>query len=221
MKNRLYRLKMVSGLLLALSAPLMFCGCERNLIAGSSTDSKDSLDNFRQWATDFAKKPHESVVLKDPEKWFAEHFESGTAADLADEYKERMSNPRGLVNAIEKLRNKGRTEVKVRQISKAIDTSATGLQNAAMQRMKKPVTLYTLTLVEPGKESGTNFDSFAMVDGKFVFVGKFTALNPTRGDLVTDLLCSLPLANAEKLLGEKDMLKGSAADYLKDKGILK
>ena len=47
------------------------------------------------------------------------------------------------------------------------------------------------------------------------------ALNPTRGDLVADILCQMPLEKAGKMLRERGVLKEPPVDYLKQKGVLK
>ena len=39
--------------------------------------------------------------------------------------------------------------------------------------------------------------------------------------MVADILCSMPLAQIEPLLKEKELITGSAVDYLREQGVLK
>ena len=181
----------------------------------------EALQSFETWAKEFAAAPHRDVLLSDAKTWFANHFESDIANGLAAEYLASSKNVDGLPKFLEEAKAEGKTEVLVSRASAAIDMNANGLQNAALQRMKMTTPLFTLRMVEPGRESGSTLWSFVYSEGTFRFVGKMTALNPTRGDLVTDALCQMPLGPTEKFLKEKGLIETSAVEYLRSKGVLK
>jgi hypothetical protein len=179
-----------------------------------------SREDFERWARKYVENPHSDVFLPDCKVWFREHFEPELAEKLTREYMLLMDQGSFLVREINDLKRKGKTVVSVRSASAAIDMGATGLQNAALQRMKKRTTLFTLVLTEPGKDRGTSHSSFVYVDGGFRLVGKMRVLNPLRGDLFADVLCAVPLADGEALLRKQGAMEESAVEYLQKKGIL-
>ena len=128
----------------------------------------------------------------------------------------------GLVLAMTEKIREGNTQVSVSSISKPIDVRANGAQNHALQLMRQPTPLYTLRLIRPGQQRGTAYWSFVFVDGGMRFIGKLDGLEPNapRGDLICDVLRSLPLNEAERLLKQKGVLKESAVDYLKARRLL-
>jgi len=174
---------------------------------------------FEEWARKFVEDPDSSVLLPDPARWFKAHFPADLASSLASDYETEAEKSGGkgggISGVVAKAREKGQTEVKVASFTAAVDMAANGLQNAALQRMTSPATLHTIRMTKPGEASGTTIWSFAEVDGTYRFVGKMRRLNPTRGDLVADVLCSLPLSAAEAQLRENGLLTSSAVDYLK------
>lgn len=188
---------------------------------GGSRPATADLSTFENWAKEFAANPHTDVLLPDAEKWFSEHFEASSAVPLAAEYRQQTQHIGHLPAFFGKMKAEGKTVLRTREVSSAIDMSANGLQNAALQRMRPSGPLFTMEFLQPGKDSGTTLWSFIYVDGKFRFLGKMTALNPTRGDLTTDLLCQMPLGTTEKLLREKGLLNQSAVEHLQGKGILR
>ncbi len=101
---------------------------------------------------------------------------------------------------------------------------ANGLQNAALQANDK--TGHALHsrdgLSHPTTDkSGTTF-WFVRSRRRYLPISrKLEPLNPTRGDLVTDVLCNLPLAKAEKLLNDKKLLDEGAVEFLRGKKVLK
>lgn len=194
----------------------------------TSTDSaalksaeESELERFQAWAEDFVAEPHSNIVLPDPQQWFRGHFTRVTAGKLASEYTASIKGVESIDQLFAVLKSQGKTELRVRCVSKAIDTSATGLQNAALQRMTRKVTLYTMELVKPGEKHGYSFSSFVEEGEGFVYLGKMTALNPVKGDLITDALCNLPLKTAEETLSKSGLLKSSAEQYLREKRVLK
>ncbi len=210
----------------------VFCLCSAFLLALSDTSlalqvqsaSADhqvspSADHFRAWAKEFVSEPHGDLLLA--EDWFDRQFKPGIAKKLSAEYRNLAKTIDELPDLIAAQKAHGRTEVTVGRFHKAIDRNATGIQNAALQRMKSPTALFTIRLTKPGESTGFTLTSFVFIDGQYRFAGKMNALNPKPGDLATSILCTMPLAAVEKLLQEKGLIDSSAEAYLKQTGVLK
>lgn len=178
-----------------------------------------TLEEFQQWAKEFVVEPKANVRL--PEGWFQSQFDGELGEKLAAEYAEFAKHIDGLALIIAAQKAKGQTELSASVCQKAIDRDATGLQNAAMQRMKSPTPLFTLRMVKPGEQRGFTLASFVFVEGRFCFAGKMSALNPHPGDLVTSILCTTPLSMMEKVLQDRGLLEGTAEAHLKKVGVLK
>lgn len=67
---------------------------------------------------------------------------------------------------------KGQTEVVVTALEGPDAPGANPVQHRALEAMKKPVPLFTMTLAKPGEKTGFSLWSFAFIDGHFVLVGK-------------------------------------------------
>jgi hypothetical protein len=156
-------------------------------------------------------------------KWFAQVFGPVVGARLVREY-EPMYHEFGQLfgEEIAKVVEEGKTVVNTRRFERPIDMGATGLQNAAMQVMKRPVTLYTLEFVESGKTRGHTFWSFVRAEGEFRFAGKMRAvrLESPRGDMIADVIDNVPMRDVEQLLQAKGMLSEGAVRYMQDRGLL-
>ena len=68
---------------------------------------------------------------------------------LAIEYIDSMKALDDIDRLLAKLKAAGKTELRVRRASQAVDISATGLQNAALQQMTRTTTLSSFELVKP------------------------------------------------------------------------
>lgn len=197
-------------------------------------DRSDEFRAFGEGLVELAKKARgpndpavkpetDALLVPNYEQWFEQTFESEVAGPLAREYAELRRKSQYLPIDLKDNLLKGKTEVAVRTCVTPIDMKANGYQNHAMQWMRKPVRLYTLILRQPGEEHGTTFYSFAYVDGAFRMLGPMKAVckNPPRGDLFADVLCTVPLGEAETLLQGKGMLKEGAVAYLQERGLLR
>jgi hypothetical protein len=181
------------------------------------------IKGFEKWAKALFEEGEGDILLPDPELWFKEHFPADLAAKLAEDYAAgvRRNGVAGLADFIKKSKAEGKTELRVSGFDKAFDSNATGCQNAALQQMTKPVTLYTLRMCKPGDDLGSSLASFAEVGGKFRFIGKMLPLNPNPGDLASAILSVSPIHEMEVVLKEKELIPGTGEAYLKAKGMLK
>jgi hypothetical protein len=67
---------------------------------------------------------------------------------------------------------KGQTDVVVTAFEGPDAPGANPVQHRALEAMRKPVPLFTMTLTKPGESTGFSLWSFAFIDGRFVLVGK-------------------------------------------------
>lgn len=117
-----------------------------------------------------------SLVLPQPEEWFAGVFGPRKSKTLAREYAALVQNLNGLEKLFQEMIAKGQTDVRVTVLEKIDDPAATGLQRQALASMAKPVPLYSVRMVKPGERYGMHLWSFAYVDGRFRIVGKMRSL---------------------------------------------
>ncbi|QDT09346.1 hypothetical protein [Planctomycetes bacterium K23_9] len=192
---------------------------ERANQTASSVAGTKSLEEFRTWVNAYVANPQGDVLV--PLKWFDEHFDAETARALKTEYRQAASMYSGIGNLVAKQKAQGKTNLELAMHTKAIDPTATGWQNAALQRMTKPTPLYSLRMVRPGATSGFSLVSFVYVDGRFAFAGKLSALHDPQDDLATKILCTTAIEKMEKVLQEKGLIKSSAVEHLKQAGVLK
>lgn len=115
------------------------------------------------------------MVLPDSMAWFSETFGPEKGKLLDEEYRAMTRDLDGLVELFFATRQENRTNVSVTAISRADDPAGTGLQRAALRGMKKPVTLYSVRMVEPGEPYGMHLWSFVRIDGRFYIAGKMRA----------------------------------------------
>jgi hypothetical protein len=117
-----------------------------------------------------------AMTPDDAKPWFERSFGPDVGGRVAKEWEDDVfANLPKLVRPFKQAVEDGRTEVRVVRIASASDANATGAQKAAFAAMKAPVVLYTVKLVEPGKDSGTSLWSFAYIDGGFRFLGEMKA----------------------------------------------
>ncbi len=192
---------------------------ERAHETADSVAGTKSLDEFRTWAQTYVANPQADVTL--PAGWFDKHFDAATAQALKAEYRAATEMFGALGSTVSEQRAKGLTKVVVAMHTKAIDPTATGWQNAALQRMTSKVPLYSLRMMRPEKEVGFSLVSFVCVDGRFAFAGKFGALHDCKDDLATKVLCTSEIGRMEKVLKTNGFISTSGVEHLKQAGVLK
>ena len=194
---------------------------ERAHEAADSVAGTKSLDEFRTWANAYVANPQGDVML--PASWFDKHFDATTAQALKAEYRDAsaMYDYGSLGSTVSKQRGKGLTKVVVAMHKDAIDPTATGWQNAALQRMTKKVPLYSLRMMRPEKKVGFSLVSFVYVDGRFAFAGKLSALHDPKGELATKVLCTSEVGRMGELLKKNGHINTSGVEHLKQAGVLK
>ena len=192
---------------------------ERANEAAASVDGTKSLDEFRAWATAYMDHPQGNVML--PKKWFDSHFDGDTARALKAEYAKAARMYGGLGAEVAKQKGFGKIKLVVAIHTKAVDPTATGWQNAALQRMTKPTPLYSMRMMQPNAQTGFSLLSFVYTEGRFAFAGKLSALHDPKGDLATKVLCTTPIGKMEKILQDKGLIKTSAVEHLRQVGVLK
>lgn len=118
-----------------------------------------------------------SLKLPNHEAWFKGTFGDDVGAKLAKEYGERLDKFEEEVTGLfTDTVKKNRVNVTAYRIDKPDSDRATGLQKDALTAMKRPTALYTVKLIEPGKDAGTSVWSFVYVDGGFRLAGKMRAV---------------------------------------------
>ena len=192
---------------------------ERANEAAAGASGTRSVEDFRLWVNKLIANPQTDVKL--PKDWFAKHFDANTARALQADYQESLRTYGSLAAVITDQKAKGHSKVVVAMHSKAIDPTATGWQNAALQRMTTKVPLYSLRMMRPEAESGLSLVSFVAVDGRFAFAGKLGALHDPKGDLATKVLCTTPLGKFDAMLREKGLIETTGVEHLKKAGVLK
>jgi hypothetical protein len=112
----------------------------------------------------------------DANTWFAATFGPELGPKVGKQWEEDVfANLPKLIRPFKAAIGEGKTEVKVVRITGASDANATGAQKAALGKMVKPVSLYTVKLVKPGEDSGTSLWSFAVANGSVFFLGELPA----------------------------------------------
>jgi hypothetical protein len=181
------RLIRVIALLACFAAPAL---APAPLLADDKKDEKkadyaDGEDGLKKLGTDLieaakAKDQQKleklcgSLALQDPGAFFKKHFGDKGAAVAEGYDKMKAEMGKGLAKEFTKCAEKGRTEVTIR---KAEGDQATGAQKSATEAMKEKITLWTISLAEPGQKLGTTYWSFAYVDGGWKFLGKMRELS--------------------------------------------
>jgi hypothetical protein len=157
-------------LILSTAAACLLC-----LVGSHAVSLPTEATPFATWAKAYTQNPDQDVLLPNPEKWFAAHFPKELAAAIASDYQDLVKKSGGRAGIGKLVRgwlNAGNSEVSVVAVSRPDDPEATGLQQAALQQMTQPVTLYTIKLRKPGHSSGISFWSFVELDGTYRLVGK-------------------------------------------------
>lgn len=164
---------------------------------------EDSPEGLKQLATDLsnakksdAEKMGKALALKDPNKFFTETFGAELGPKLAADYATDSVKLPGIQAFFTMGLLKGRTEILIEKHVSADDENANGYQDAAMRAMVKPIPIYTINVVEPGKTIGSSLWSFAYVDGGFRYLGKLKPVKPNASPL--DELSKKDLSDALK-----------------------
>jgi hypothetical protein len=113
-----------------------------------------------------------SLRLEDPEAWFREQFGDTLGAAVAADYDPQHADIERLVDHIIKLREGGRATPSVEKFDAPGDPKAVGYQSAALAKMKRRVTLYSLRLSPSKEKRGFHLWSFVHLGGSFRYVGK-------------------------------------------------
>jgi len=180
--NRFPRLSKIS-FTLSLVALLSAGACK-----SSAKNYPDSTDGLKALASDIVNGSDDeaaaiAATLKpgNPDELYAKFFDADLAVALAAEIKPMLPKFDSLGKALKGNNARGRTEIIVEAFTDPKDDNMNAYQQAALEAMKNKVTLYSVRMVEPGKDSGNHLWSFAHVDGKFVFLGKMKAAAGAKG----------------------------------------
>jgi len=153
---------------------------------GGHTESTDGLRSLMIELTEkaegdaaAAEKLAQSVIFRDDgAPWYKEHYGEVKGVMLASEYAQTgMTGAADLVNLVKAQKAKGKTQFLVEKFSDAKDSNAVGFQQTALETAKKPVVLYSVRIVEPGKQSGQHLYNF-VYDGGWKFAGTMWSLKP-------------------------------------------
>lgn len=217
----------VAGTLLAANV----CWAQARQTADAEQSPQALLDMILQLVRDLRSNDSEaqaeagaalrSLALPNATSWFQQRFGAAAADRLAREHRQLTAKLNEIGENILACVREGKTDVEVVRID-SLSREASGFQNGALQRMKTKTALFVVRFRKPGEKYGSSFGSFVWADGRFRFIGDLQALWPDKpkGDLTLDILCKMPLEAVEKLLQEKQLLEGSAAEYLIRNGIL-
>lgn len=173
--------------------------------AGESADNPgpypDSVVGLERLAHEISEaseadsmKLGEALALPDHEKWFVETFGAELGAALAADYAEQKPKLGGIRSFFDAAKAKGRTRIFVERHTTPDDPGENTLQEFAIRKMQRAITLYTINCVEPSKTIGASLWSFAYVDGYFRYLGKMKATKP--GALPIDELSKKDLKEA-------------------------
>ena len=145
--------------------------------AGLAGITKAILDEIRNARQDEAAALLSTFVLPEHDDWFRSVFGPDVGARLALEY---SRGTRRMVFELHKLFSEciaqQRTIVAAHRVTREDAEHATGLQQAALEKMLTPVPLYSVDIVAPGDEHGMHLWSFVHVDGNFRLIGKLRGL---------------------------------------------
>jgi hypothetical protein len=174
-------------LLLALLACKKLKGedSEATPAAAPAAAYEEGPDGLKKLAQDLTTKDAaeaealgKTLALPDAQKFFTETFGPELSGQLATDYAGEVGKLGTLHGFFKMNQAKGRTEVNVSKHTSPDDESQNGYQEAAIRAMKTPVALYTIRVVEPGKDLGSSLWSFAWVDGGFRYLGKLKPVKP-------------------------------------------
>jgi hypothetical protein len=107
--------------------------------------------------------------------WFIETFGPQLGKECYEEWERAVF--RDLPELIVPFRDslaKGRTEIRVRRLTGG-PTELTPLPASVLRMRKKPRALYYVTFMEPGLDYGDDLYFFAIVDGKFAYLGNMVS----------------------------------------------
>lgn len=147
-----------------------------------STDGLKRLIGDILAATKAGDKEKAATLVKDlmltnHEAWFKQSFGDDKGAKLSEDYAKSLGEFEPSASQLfAGMVEKGQTNIQVSRFQKAGDPKAVGLQNDALKAMKSPVALYSVRMLQPGKDLGMHLWSFVYVDGAFRFIGKMSGL---------------------------------------------
>ena len=120
-----------------------------------------------------------TLKLVKPAVFFASVFDTENAKRLTAEHERfARSFDEQLPKLFAGMLQRNRTEVTVQQHAKP-NPQATGGQNKTLKAMKKPLSLYSVRFVEPGKRRGTHVYNFVYFDGAFRLAGSMRDIAPS------------------------------------------
>jgi hypothetical protein len=151
-------------------------GCKAKQYPDSTDGLVDLIRDVRSGTT-----PSSSLKLPDAKAWFTDAFgDAALAAQLADDVDKKMTQD--LRGALERLADKGKTEIRAERFTDPEDPMACGNTSFALKHAKKPLTLYSVRIAPPGSKLGIHMYSFVYVDHAFRFVGPMALLHPAKPD---------------------------------------
>lgn len=131
-----------------------------------------------------AERIADSLALPDAASWFSQIFGPELGAELAADYQPTAARVGDILAAFQSAQDAGQSNIDIDRFPET-STFATGYQALAFERMKKPVTLYSIRLTVPKAERGLHLWSFAHDGESFRWVGKMKALSDEPPTLVT------------------------------------
>jgi len=176
-------------------------------LAGFRVRMEDLLRICAEGTTAEAEANARDLLMRDPRVWFQATFGADLAEGLAKEYAIWHARIPGLPAEVRKNRAKGRTAIFAERFDETGDVMSTAYQSIALRKAKRPLTLYSLRLVEPGDEDGWHLWSFAWVDGAYRFVGRMMALSPASAVKDLALMGSLRIKAAREIRAERAKAK--------------
>ncbi len=119
-----------------------------------------------------------ALKLVEPAAFFSTVFDAENAKRLTAEHARfSRSFDQQLPMLFSAMLKRKRTEITVQRHAQA-NPKANGNQNKTLQAMKKPLSLYSVRFVEPGKPLGTHVYNFVYFDKAFRLVGVMRDIAP-------------------------------------------
>lgn len=175
-------MKTLRSLVLVFGVLLTLLACK---LPGASKSYPESEAGLKQLATDLAAasdsdaaKMGRGLALEDPGAFFTATFGAENAAKVSADYSAEVPKLGTIGGFFKAAQLKGKTEILIEKHTSPDDDESNALQEAAIRAMQKPIPIYTINCVEPGKTIGSSLWSFAYVDGKFRYIGKLKGLKP-------------------------------------------
>ena len=136
------------------------------------------LASSKSGDTDNVAELTTSLKLAKPVEFFSTVFDAENAKRLIAEHSRfSRSFDEQLPKLFSAMLQRKRTEVAVQRHAR-VNPKANGNQNQALKAMKKPLSLYSVRFVEPGKRLGTHVYNFVHYKGTFRLVGSMRDIAP-------------------------------------------